>query len=555
MTRKTPTTHKSHRLSPKSTSDPASLLARGYTARWVGASKSFVLQPLSKDEMDQDLRHMNAFWTACQRYQQHSYAAANRLNEKTPQTLAFPQQLPIRLDPDHDKRLQAARQRLVQAELLREALEQEYVAVRAHYVETCQEVQVATQHKQESTVWLQSVLATKAQQVAYLRARVQLTKDVAAALEYRAQLLEQHDEDTDTDTPMEEAATTTTATPTPIANDETEDPLLDAWTLFETAAQELAQKPSTKPSVMPWTARIVPSTPFDVPLLVSAASKVPEKSLAWACQGDDNPFCSGANPIPLVWMRHHLPNTLGELKRGVDDDEEDLPLENVKKEQLDTDNNDSAVLSDWLLEQSQDGREIRELRQEVARLLQDLETEGQRNATCLHETTHSRHLLDQWTSMISLVRQETEAVLYRHNVLLAEVAPAQWEEEPEEVTIPEGTLEQLPVSPPQEEEEEEELQEEEEQEQEELEVVPPPPQEEEEEEAQPPPPQEEETPVVPVPPLLPAQEDDGANDGDDEGDDEGGEQQDNWGPDNPKRSNEDIADSPTGSRKKRKVEE
>ena len=61
---------------------------------------------------------------------------------------------------------------------------------------------------------------------------------------------------------------------------------------------------------------------------------------------------------------------------------------------------------------------IEALRTEVATLEEELLHERQLNQEILVTTGQSRIQHDEWVAMISLVRQETEAVLYRHNVLL-----------------------------------------------------------------------------------------------------------------------------------------
>ena len=163
--------------------DPATLLARGYTARWMmarTANSTAVLHPLTAEEMDQDLRHMTAFDTACQRYQQHSYVALN----EPPRFLA---ELPITLDPELEKRQQAQKQKLQQAEWTREALEQEYVAVRAHYVETCQQL-TAWQQAQQQDVWLLEYLQKhKGPQLALMRTKLQILKEMKESMQYRQQ--------------------------------------------------------------------------------------------------------------------------------------------------------------------------------------------------------------------------------------------------------------------------------------------------------------------------------------------------------------------------------
>lgn len=417
--------------------DPATLLARGYSSRWLGsrAEKSsasgskLLLQPLSTEEIDQDLRHMNAFWTACQRYQQHAYAAINRIAvDNRPHSQA--PTLPIRLDPDSDKRVQAQRQKIAQAEMIREALEQEYVALRAHYVETCQQLEQAVVDKDTRLAFLHELSVQKSQQLAYLRTRVQVARDIAAALRKRAQLLEER--------------ANIPATNSVVDGDS--DALMETWMAMEEEAKEMVgtvSKGKSSNNIMPWKSRFEPSTPKGVPLLISAASIVPEKSVAWAF--DANPKESDiwnrghegtdpdTNERPLVFMPNHLPRSIGEL---LSDDEAEDESEEGENGGDKSSNGAPQVTRDFLLKYGSDGKKVSALQREVEFLSSELAAEGQKNASCLSQTGKWRHKLDESTTMISILRQETEAVLYRHNILLsseeiASRAEQQWEEQQE----------------------------------------------------------------------------------------------------------------------------
>lgn len=411
--------------------DPATLLARGYSSRWLGSraeknngnGSKLLLQPLSSEEIDQDLRHMNAFWTACQRYHQHAYAAMNRIAvENRPKAPA----LPIRLDPDSDKRLQAQRQKITQAEMIREALEQEYVALRAHYVETCQQLEQAVVDKDTRLAFLHDLCMQKVQQLAYLRTRVQMTRDIAAALRKRAQLLEER-----------------ANIPASKTVDTNADALLEAWMSLEEAAKEMVGSGSKgkTSNVMPWKSRFEPSTPRGVPLLVSAASIIPEKSVAWAFDADpkdadiwDRGHEStdpDTNERPLVFMPNHLPKSIGDILSDEEAEEDSLEAKDDKSM-----SGVPEVTREFLLKHGRDGKKVSALEREVLFLSSELAAEGQKNASCLSQTGKWRKKLDESTTMLSILRQETEAVLYRHNILLsseeiASRAEQQWEEQQE----------------------------------------------------------------------------------------------------------------------------
>jgi hypothetical protein len=429
--------------------DPATLLARGYSSRWLGSraektSNKLLLQPLSNEEIDQDLRHMNAYWTACQRYHQHAYAAVNRIAvEQRPNAPT----LPIRLDPDSDKRVQTQRQKITQAEMIREALEQEYVALRAHYVETCQHLEQAVADKDARLAFLHEFTIQKVQQLAYLRTRVQIAREIAAALRQRQQLLDER-----------------VTVPATSSNGGTTDALMTAWMALEEATKDMVPKGKSNNTLF-WKSRFEPSTPKGVPLLVSAASLVPEKSVGWAFDADpndagiwyrdDQESSDNANERPLVFMPNHLPQTVGEiLSDGDDESEEDGGKPNGASGQ---------VTRELLLKHGKDGKQVCALQREVDFLSAELAAEGQKNASCLSQTVKWRHKLDEATTMLSILRQETEAVLYRHNILLSSeevVAKAeqQWEEQQEleelnaQKAVGEGTASEVLVAPAKEEE-------------------------------------------------------------------------------------------------------
>lgn len=61
---------------------------------------------------------------------------------------------------------------------------------------------------------------------------------------------------------------------------------------------------------------------------------------------------------------------------------------------------------------------ITQLNHEVMELQQQLKRERERNCMILSDTCRARVVNDEWVAMISLVRQETESILHRHNIIL-----------------------------------------------------------------------------------------------------------------------------------------
>lgn len=432
--------------------DPAALLARGYTARYLGA----VLQaynnknsnnnpnlpcitPLSNEEMDRDLRHICAYQEAATRYHQLTYAAANHINlnstaknssnqdsqhadsaggnlDPTTSSQFFATAaLPVRIDPEEEKRRLTAQKRIQRAEAVREELEQQYVALRAHYVVTTQELQSFAQESERTIETLQQCVTSTANVLGYQRAKLQMTRDVAAAYQYRTSvILSREFGSTATDV----ATSSTTTSPddvgatamlsqgsepnTELTSASTSDhqfSMLAAWTaLDEECKRHLSVGMNGKngtakgnkgkqaaaaaaATIVPWSCTKEPATSYGIPLLLSTLSTVPEKSVAV----QTGKMFGSSNRHSLTWMESHLPSM-------IDDDGDD-----VAQTEFDA---------------------TQSLRTEVATLEEELLHERQLNQEILVKTGQARIQHDEWVAMISLVRQETEAVLYRHNVLL-----------------------------------------------------------------------------------------------------------------------------------------
>jgi hypothetical protein len=435
--------------------DPAALLARGYTARYLGAvlqaynNKSGNKNPnipsittLSNEEIERDLRHICAYQDAATRYHQLTYAATNHINlnaaakssanqdaqhadgtgsshldPTTTSSLFARAALPVRIDPEEEKRRLTAQKRIQRAEAVREELEQQYVALRAHYVVTTQELQSFSQESEKTIETLQQCVASTATILGYQRAKLQMTREVAAAFQYRTNMIVSREYGAAATDAVAPSSTTATSPddPTTITlsqgsetNNEstvttTSDhqfPLLAAWNFLEEEYKRYvsvgvngtrgvpkgtkgkqAAAAAAAATIIPWPCTMEPSTSHGIPQLLSALSTVPEKSVAVQT---GNMFGS-TNPHSLTWMESHLPSMM-------DDDGDDIFQTEADAVQL--------------------------LRLAVASLEEELLRERQLNQEILVKTGQSRVQHDEWVAMISLVRQETEAVLYRHNVLL-----------------------------------------------------------------------------------------------------------------------------------------
>jgi len=363
--------------------DPAMLLSRGLSARFLGANIPVLpstgqpaLTPLSKEEMEKDLRLMNAYYQANICYAQQHYIHMNRgvlgstmaaevsnnnnnnsvggdagatsdsaaaaataaamtstsTTTPTPPMITPMVAMPVRIDPEEEKRLSNLRKKIAQCETQREILESQYVSLRAHYVATTKELAMASKHNDGLVLFLQTITARRAKVLGLQRARLQMARDVATCLQARLQkatatktnnnnVTAAMDVDTDA---MMNTATSSVATNNSTSNEEEkDDDILQVWADMEDLLAEaeldcrrvpsslaLPEKKrkknkkkdgmlplgkdnkkdgptsssveeSSKSGILPWDAIKLPNTPQGVPLYLSQLSLVPEKGAAY----------------------------------------------------------------------------------------------------------------------------------------------------------------------------------------------------------------------------------------------------------------------------------
>jgi hypothetical protein len=374
-------------------------LARGATARALHPS---LLQPLAADEMEKDLRHMQAYADATKSYRQqfflqasrrlanqshgggaaplsarHSGSSANHATNNNNNTLV---QLPVRIDPEEEKRLALLRAKIRRAEVVRAEAEQHYVASRAHYVRLVQDLQVSHEQRTHVLTFLQKLVHARAALVAAQRVRVQCSRDVAVALQARVRAIHAAAPPPSQDNGAAAAVTTTPYT-AHLAGD---DPLTHVYTTAEEDYKKAVAGCVTidkRKKALPWNATYLPSQPRGIPALLSAAATVPDKAVAISARG-----VLGAKPSCMVWLEGHLPRP--------EDEETAQEIE--------------AVVA----------------LEEQVRVLEDaLSKERAQNVAITQAVGQTRVRNDEWVSMMGLLRQETEAVLHRHNTIL-QSAPA-----------------------------------------------------------------------------------------------------------------------------------
>lgn len=227
--------------------DPT-LLARGMSARSVGARISSRVRPVSLPDVEKDLRHMEAYGAACTAYAQQFFAYVNRdLVSRghygpvplgpglvgaagvvmangaapspdgkggpikagshydavtgcyvTPQSqasqkravgavvgVAGPVSMPVRIDPEEEKRLALLRKRVAASEAKREVLETEYLSLRAHYWYENQKLRKTRRLAKGQLELLRELVKRRGRVVSLRRVRCAMARDVMACLEHR----------------------------------------------------------------------------------------------------------------------------------------------------------------------------------------------------------------------------------------------------------------------------------------------------------------------------------------------------------------------------------
>mmetsp|Transcript_33056 Transcript_33056/g.48911 ORF Transcript_33056/g.48911 Transcript_33056/m.48911 type:complete len:499 (-) Transcript_33056:117-1613(-) len=354
--------------------DPT-VLSRGMSARVLGAGLN--LSTLPADAIERDLRHMEAYSNACITYHQQFFQHVNRAlvtsghyGNVAAANANTTRALPIRIDPEEEKRVALLRKRIATAESIREVLETEYLSLRAHYVHTSHEVKRTRQSLDTQTHLLKTLVQARGKVVALRRARCQIVRDIYKALVRRTTKFEK-----------------LTA---PVGNEQ------DLWEVWHSLEQQLkdaeraalqlevlgTKKKKKRSSdddyespVVPWNARFMPKTPNDVPVFLSQLSAAPDRGAGFATNG-----VFGSKGSTMCYLTSNLPETLEDFE-----DEK----EKLKKVEEDGD-----------------------------RLQRELEKERSTNRDLQDRISAIRKTSDEYCSMMTLIRGETEAVLQRHNILL-----------------------------------------------------------------------------------------------------------------------------------------
>jgi len=361
------------------------LLARGLSARLTGANTP--LTPLTADEMERDLRHMEAFSNACTSYAQQYYIFTNQNNTSAKEnnggdgtspnnnvqsrgqgragTIGGSYRggqvpiiaMPVRIDPEEEKRLQTLRQKIQQCEAQREIYEGQYLSLRAHYISLSKKLKGKRDDVDSRVTFLQEQVKKRGRLLALQRVRIQIVRETLQSLRYRLE------------------------NPSALASSKAKEGQTDlhaVWTSLDQQWKEAEENliknngSSSKDMVANWPASRIPKIPPGVPLLLSQLGLQPGNAVAWGTCGG-----FGAKPDSMVWIENQVPTKRPDRSKvlpGLRDDVSRLKRE-IKREQL-------------------------------------LNRQFQTNAIAMRK--HN----DELVSMMTLLRSETEAVVARHNVLL-----------------------------------------------------------------------------------------------------------------------------------------
>jgi len=381
--------------------DPTTL-TQGMTSRCLGAR--LPLTSLCGDEIERDLRHMEAYANACTAYAQQFFIYHNRANVQsghygpvTAPTLVSTEQyvngesydpyrraMPVRIDPEEDKRVSLLRKRIATSEARREVLETEYMSLRAHYVHESQQLCNARHAVDGQVNILQDLVKARGTVIALRRVRCAIARDIFKVLEHRNKVLINGKG--------------------PFQKEETNGlDILEIWNDIETKLskaeeacraiiipEELSLLKNNKGKkkkdkrqlslvedgrIVPWGCRKMPGTPEEVPTLISQMSSNPERTAAWSCGS-----MFGSSRVSMCWLSSSLPKTFDKMEQEHDD--------------------------------------LLRLREEATFLENELNKVRTANKDLQHDIIGKRLRNDEMCAMMTLLRSETEAVLERHNVLL-----------------------------------------------------------------------------------------------------------------------------------------
>ena len=483
------------------------LLARGMSARAVGSRIASKIKILSEEDIDKDLRHMEAYDVACTTYSQQFFAYTNQelvargvygpvpplpgspgypgagFNKQgggydpvtgqyhhpaqgspsgaryqrmpdgrmvpvgSPSSAAAPPQgapfaMPVKIDPEEEKRLAQLKKKIAIAETRRETLEGEYESLKSHFW-WASKVLERTKHSVTGQMeLLQDMVQKRGRVVALRRVQFAVSKDILACLEARNKGVaigkSKAEGETNGDAMEGVEVTTKDGEKVPEMKD-----LIDCWNWIDSQLEEAekacneASSPVNLIALKKILAAQRKGRPADSSSDGNDGGKSNQKDKKKDKRGssDEGSGASNAKDIDaavyadedgiLPWMSQMMPRT----PHGVPVYYSYLSAAPDRAGAFGTggafgaDPNSLAWLEANLPQNfepayTKDREELDRLREEVEYLAEELELERDNNKELQSEIISNRKRSDEMISMMSIIRTETEAVLNRHNMIL-----------------------------------------------------------------------------------------------------------------------------------------
>jgi hypothetical protein len=503
------------------------LLARGMSARAVGSRVAGKIKILSDDDIDKDLRHMEAYDVACTTYSQQFFAYTNqelvargvygpapplpgspgypgaagysptkggydpmtgqyihpaqgspgqryqrlpdgRMVPVGSPSAAIPPHhpmMPVKIDPEEEKRLAQLKKKIAVAETRRETLEGEYESLKSHFW-WASKVLERTKHSVPGQIeLLQDMVQRRGRALALRRVQFAVSKDILACLEARGRGVKIGGKN---NTPKEEAEADTNGDAAmegvEIAKDDAENEqdkipemkdLVDCWNWIDSQLEE-AEKACNKassPANLIALKKILAAQRKGRPAEsssdnnanndgstspVGGKSSQKDKKKDKRASSDEGGSGAGAGTAKdidaavyvdedgiLPWMSQMMPRTpFGvPIYYSYLSSAPDFAAAFSTGGAFGADPNSLAWLEANLPHSfepayTKDREELDRLREEVEYLAEELELERDNNKELQSEIISNRKRSDEMISMMSIIRTETEAVLNRHNMIL-----------------------------------------------------------------------------------------------------------------------------------------
>mmetsp|Transcript_38923 Transcript_38923/g.70128 ORF Transcript_38923/g.70128 Transcript_38923/m.70128 type:complete len:708 (-) Transcript_38923:207-2330(-) len=481
------------------------LLARGMSSRYLSSKISHQLTPLPKDAIEKDLRHMEAYRNACNGYNQQLFVFKNQDLVRSGYFGTFapfpgangdviqpippassttvvaasksPFSMPIKIDPEEEKRMSLLRKKIHQSEFEREKLETEYLSLRAHYVHESQLVRKTRAYEMGRWKLLRELMTRRGKVLGLMRAKIAMGRDIESLLKYRGELAEKvksghvgtdavdgGDAKSATATEItngsgpnatdnKNGATVMTITGTAVGEKKTEGKhasekavdLVEVWNDINAQLKEaemacmeietptvLSQMVmgSNDPTSNGSISRSRSPTRGDGDKgakirkrssSVTSAEEATSNDSSSNNKKSKSPIPSGLEPHVIPWDCMVEPQTPFEVPLLLSC----LSSATDKAVGFVTDKTDPTAIT-WLestLPESTaayktDAEDLGKLREEVRVLEEELNGESDQNTELQKQIITSRSRSDEMVAMMQLLRSETEAVLERHNLIM-----------------------------------------------------------------------------------------------------------------------------------------